>query len=63
MGRYDAEIESAKRMLAEAQRGYESALVNMASAAPNVRDFVLSQRLGEVEEARRILDTFQSANN
>lgn len=55
MGRYDSNIANAREMLATAEAELSSAVQSMATAAPGVRDFVISNKQQAVDEAKRDL--------
>ena len=63
MGKYDAQIERSKRMLAEAQKKYHEAVIKMADAAPHVKELVLNTYKNDIEKAKNMIATFESAND
>lgn len=63
MGKYDAQIERSKEMLAEAQKNYDEAVIKMADAAPSVRETVLGTYSQHIEEAKSMIATFEGAND
>lgn len=63
MGRYDSNIAHAREMLATAEAELSSAVQSMATAAPGVRDFVIGTKQQAVDEAKSMIETFESANN
>lgn len=63
MGKYDSQIERSKLMLGKAQKKYDEAVIQMADAAPHVRKSVLDTYRNEIEEAKSMIATFESAND
>lgn len=63
MGKFDKEIEAARGMLAESQREYEEAVIEMADSPAAVRDLVLNNYYSKVAEAQNMIDIFTSNND
>ena len=63
MGRYDSNIANAREMLETAEAELSSAVQSTATAAPGVRDFVISNKQQAVDEAKSMIETFERAND
>lgn len=62
MGRYDSQIEHSKQMLATAEADYASAAAR-ADFPRSVREFVLAEAQGRIDEAKSMIETFTQAND
>ncbi len=62
MGRYDAEIERSKQMLAKAEADYATR-AGQADLSRSVREFVLSEAQSRIDEAKEMIATFTQAND
>lgn len=61
MGRYDAQIEKSKQMLADAEADYAKRAAR-TDLPRSTREFVLAEAQRRIDEARGMIETFTEAN-
>lgn len=62
MGRYNAQIEHSKQMLAKAEADYADR-AGRVDLPRSVREFVLDEAQGRIDEAKSMIETFTQAND
>lgn len=62
MGRYDAQIEKSKQMLADAEADY-AARAARPDLPRSTREFVLGEAQRRIDEAKGMIETFTRAND
>lgn len=61
MGRYDAQIEKSKQMLADAEADYAKRAAR-TDLPRSTREFVLAEAQRRIDEAKGMIETFTKAN-
>ncbi|WP_454138581.1 hypothetical protein [Microbacterium paulum] len=61
MGRYDAQIEKSKQMLADAEADYAERAAR-TDLPRSTREFVLAEAQRRIDEAKGMIETFTEAN-